>query len=126
MSLKKSAALLIAICGCALLACRANQSLEGQARDAKLATEIKSKLASGVGASTITSIEVNVTNGVVALAGPVHSAAESQQIESIARGVPGVTDVKNSMQILSQEVVTPAAAASGASAATPEVPTPAR
>jgi predicted small secreted protein len=128
MSLKKTAALLLVLCGTLLAACRANQSLEGQARDAKLATEIKSRIASRVGASTITSIEVNVTNGVVTLAGPVHSQQESQQIESAARGVEGVTDVKNAMQILGQEVTTPAAAAAPASglAVTPAPPTPAR
>jgi osmotically-inducible protein OsmY len=90
-------------------ACRPNESLEGQARDAKIATQIKSKLASEVGASTITSVSVNVTNGVVTLAGPVHSAEESSKIETVARGVAGVTDVKNALQILAADVnVTPA------------------
>jgi len=94
------------------LACRPNQSLEGQANDAKIATQIKTKLASQVSASTITSVSVNVTNGVVTLAGPVHSAQESSQIESVARGVEGVKDVKNALQILAPETnVTPANAA---------------
>src|SRR5713101_991224 len=94
------------------LACRPNQSLEGQARDAKIATQIKTKLASQVSASTITSVSVNVTNGVVTLAGPVHSAQESSQIESVARGVEGVKDVKNALQVLAPETnVTPANAA---------------
>jgi len=102
------------------LACRPNESLEGQAKDAKIAAQIKSKLASQVGASTITSIAVNVTNGVVTLSGPVHSAAESSQIESVARTVEGVQDVKNTMQVLAPETnVTP----SGASAAPPAAPT---
>ncbi len=94
-----------------LFACRANQSLEGQARDARIAAQIKSRLASQVGATTLTSVEVNVTNGVATLAGPVHSAQESQQIEQVARGVEGVSVVKNALQILQQEVVTPPAAA---------------
>jgi len=90
-------------------ACRPNESLEGQARDAKIATQVKSKLASEVGASTITSISVNVTNGVVTLAGPVHSAEESSKIETVARGVAGVTDVKNALQVLAADIsVTPA------------------
>jgi hypothetical protein len=66
---------------------------------------------------------------VVTLAGPVHSEQECQQIESAARGVQGVTDVKNTMQILGQEVVTPAAAAAEPPVATTPAPveaTPAR
>jgi osmotically-inducible protein OsmY len=107
-------------------ACRPNESLEGQAKDAKIATQIKSKLASEVGASTITSVSVNVTNGVVTLAGPVHSGEESTKIESVARGVAGVTDVKNALQVLAADVsVTP----SGTTLAPPPVtpaPTAAR
>ena len=91
-----------------LAACRPNESLEAQAKDTRLKTAIKSKLASDVDASTLTSVTVNVTNGVVTLAGPVHSAEESSKIESVARGVEGVTDVKNALQILSAQTnVTP-------------------
>ena len=68
-----------------LSACRPNESVEGQARDAKIKTQIKSKLASDLGASTVTSIEVNVTNGVVTLAGPVHSADEKSRAEASAK-----------------------------------------
>jgi len=107
-------------------ACRPNESLEGQAKDAKIATQIKSKLASEVGASTITSVSVNVTNGVVTLAGPVHSAEESSKIESVARGVAGVTDVKNALQVLAADMsVTPAGTTPAPPAVTP-APTAAR
>ena len=99
----------VALCvAAAVLACRGNQSLEGQAKDARLKTEIKTKLATQVDAGTLTSIEVNVTNGVVTLAGPVHSAEESSRIESVARTVPGVADVKVTLQIMApQQIVTP-------------------
>ena len=91
--------------------CRGNESLEGQAKDARLKTEIKSKLATQVDASTLLSVEVNVTNGVATLAGPVHSVDESRRIESVVRSVPGVSDVKVALQILApQEIVTPPAA----------------
>jgi len=119
MSLKRFPAILFVLCAALAFACRVNQSLEGQAKDAKIATQIKSRVASAVGASTITSVSVNVTNGVATLAGPVHSEQESQQIENAARGVEGVTDVKNTMQILGQEVVTPAAAAGAPADVTP-------
>lgn len=106
------------------MACRTNESLEGQATDAKIATQIKSRLVSEVGASTITSVSVNVTNGVVTLAGPVHSAQESSKIEGIARAVPGVTDVKNALQVLAGDVsVTPPGTTPALPAVTP-TPTP--
>ncbi len=105
------------------LACRPNQSLEGQARDAKIATQVKSKLASQVSASTITSVSVNVTNGVVTLAGPVHSAEESSRIESVARGVEGVSDVKNALQVLATETtITPSNVPPPAPPAPPPTP----
>ena len=92
------------------LACRPNETVEAQAKDAKLKTQIKSKLASEVDATTLTSIQVNVTNGVVTLAGPAHSAEEKSRIESVARSVPGVTQVNNDLQILGGSAA-PAAAA---------------
>ena len=101
---------LVAVLATTLIACRPNESLEGQAKDARIKTAVKSKLASQVDATTLTSIAVNVTNGVVTLAGPVHSSEESSRIESVARGVEGVTDVKNALQILAPQTgVTPAA-----------------
>lgn len=80
--------------------CRPNESVEGQARDAKIKTQIKSKLASEIGAATVTSVEVNVTNGVVTLAGPVHNEDEKTRAESSARSVEGVVSVTNALQIL--------------------------
>jgi hypothetical protein len=80
--------------------CRPNESVEGQARDAKIKTQIKSKLASDIGAATVTSVAVNVTNGVVTLAGPVHNEDEKTRAESSARSVEGVVSVTNALQIL--------------------------
>jgi BON domain len=94
-------AIAVPIAGALLLsACRPNESVEGQARDAKIKTQIKSKLASDVGASTLTSIQVNVTNGVVTLAGPVHNEDEKARAEAAARTVEGVVSVTNALQIL--------------------------
>ncbi|MCA1580852.1 MAG: BON domain-containing protein, partial [Acidobacteria bacterium] len=80
-------------------ACRPNETVEGQTRDAKIKTEIKSKLASDVGAATLTSIQVNVTNGVVTLAGPVHNQEEKARAESVAKAADGVVSVNNALQI---------------------------
>jgi BON domain len=100
--------------------CRPNETVEGQAKDTKIKAQIKAKLASDVDASTLTSVEVNVTNGVVTLAGPVHSAEESQRIESTVRAVEGVKQVNNSLQVLGAQASAPA----GAGAAIPVTPLP--
>ncbi len=90
-------------------ACRPSETVEGQAKDAKITAQIKAKLARDVNASTLTSVDVNVTSGVVTLAGPVHSAEESSRIESTARSVEGVTRVQNNLQVLAQAPVVSAA-----------------
>lgn len=91
---------LLAAVGFSLAGCRPNETVEGQAKDAKIKTQIKAKLAKDVDAATLTSVSVNVTNGVVTLAGPVHSTDESSRIESSARAVEGVTQVNNNLQVL--------------------------
>lgn len=105
--------LLFALCLLTAAGCRPNESVEGQARDAKIKTQIKSKLASDVGAVTLTSLQVNVTNGVVTLSGPVHNEDEKARAEASARSVEGVVSVTNALQILSGD-------ASAAPASTPQ------
>jgi osmotically-inducible protein OsmY len=101
---KRHGSLLAAAAGALLSsACRPNESVEGQARDARIKTQIKSKLASDVGAATLTSIQVNVTNGVVTLAGPVHSEDEKSRAEAAARTIEGVVSVTNALQILAPD-----------------------
>ena len=72
----------------ATTSCRPSQTLERQTDDAAIEAKIKTKLATDVGPATITSVEVNVTNGVVTLAGPVKSADDRQKIEAVAKRVP--------------------------------------
>ena len=45
-----------------------------QVSDLQITAQVKAKLASGVGASSLTNVDVNTTNGVVTLAGQVESA----------------------------------------------------
>ena len=118
------AAASVAAAAILLSACRPNESVEGQARDARIKTQIKSKLASDVGATTLTSVQVNVTNGVVTLAGPVHSADEKARAEAAARSVEGVVSVTNALQILAPDTsATPPSAPAVAVTGTPS-PTP--
>jgi translation elongation factor EF-1beta len=82
------------------LGCRPSQTVERQTKDAALEAQVKAKLAADVGASTVTAVEVNVTNGVVTLAGPVRSEEEKQKAEAAARSVEGVSGVNNALQVM--------------------------
>jgi hypothetical protein len=95
-------------------ACRPSQTVERQTDDAAIEAKIKAKLAADVGAATITSVEVNVTNGVVTLAGPVSSAEERQKIETAARSVEGVVSVTNNIQVSGTQVPPPQPATTSA------------
>ncbi|HMA19057.1 MAG TPA: BON domain-containing protein [Thermoanaerobaculia bacterium] len=82
------------------VACRPNQTVERQTKDAGIKAQVKAKLATDVGAATVTAVEVNVTNGVVTLAGPVRSDEEKHKAETVARGVEGVAGVNNNLQVM--------------------------
>jgi len=81
------------------MACRTNESPEGQVQDARIAAAIKAKLASDVNATTITNVSVNVTNGVVTLSGQVNTADNKRRAEEIARSVDGVVRVNDDLQV---------------------------
>ena len=88
--------------------CRPNQTVERQTDDAGIKTSIKAKLASDVRFSTLTAVSVDVTNGVVTLAGPVHSEDEKQKIEETVRSVKGVVNVTNALQVQADAAPAPA------------------
>ena len=82
-----------------VVACRPNETVERQTKDAALKAQVKAKIASDVGAATVTGVEVNVTNGVATLAGSVRSDDEKQRAEAAARSVEGITGVNNNLQV---------------------------
>lgn len=85
---------------CALLiGCRTNESPEAQVDDLQIAAQIKSKLASDVGLSTLANVSVNSTNGVVTIAGQVDSATAKSKVETLAKSVPKVVRVVNNLQV---------------------------
>lgn len=86
------------------VACRTNESPEAQVNDAEITAQIKSKLASDVGLSTVTNISVNSTNGVVTLSGQVDTAATKAKAEAAAKSVPKVVRVVNNLQVVSSSV----------------------
>jgi osmotically-inducible protein OsmY len=81
------------------IGCRTNESPEQQVNDDKIMASVKSKLAQELGPSTMTNISVNVTNGVVTLAGTVHNSEEKSKAVAIAQGVPNVIHVNDNLQI---------------------------
>jgi len=96
---------------CAALAgCRTNESPEGQVDDIKITAQVKSKLASNIGVSSVTNIAVNSTNGVVTLSGQVGSDDIRSKAEAAAKTVPRVVRVVDSLQVIGkpQPAPTPA------------------
>ncbi len=67
--------------------------------NAALLARIKAKLASDVGASTITSVDVDATSHIVTLRGRVSSLEQKRQAEQVVAQIPGVTKVINDLQV---------------------------
>lgn len=89
-----------------LLGCRTNESPEGQVDDLQITAQVKTKLASDVGVSSVTNISVNSTNGVVTLSGQVDSADVRTKAEAVAKSVPKVVRVVDSLQVTSKTAQT--------------------
>jgi hyperosmotically inducible protein len=83
------------------VACRTNESPERQVDDAQIIAQVKSKLASDIGLSTVTNISVNSTNGIVTLTGQVDSADAKAKAEAAAKSVPKVVRVIDNLQVAS-------------------------
>ncbi|HWD00652.1 MAG TPA: BON domain-containing protein [Candidatus Sulfopaludibacter sp.] len=85
---------------CAMLAgCRTNESPEAQVNDLEITAQVKSKLASDIGPTTVTNVSVNSTNGVVTLAGQVNSSDLKTKAGAVAKAVPKVSQVINNLQV---------------------------
>jgi hypothetical protein len=88
---------------CAVLSgCRTNESPEAQVNDLEIVAQVKSKLASEIGATTVTNVTVDSTNGVVTLAGQVNTSDLKVRAETIAKAVPKVTKVVNNLQVVAK------------------------
>jgi hyperosmotically inducible periplasmic protein len=70
------------------------------ASDRELARQIRKALVSDKSLSTYAhNVKIVATNGLVTLRGPVRSEEEKAAIESKAKAVAGVTDVRNELTI---------------------------
>ena len=83
------------------VAASAAQSVGGVMDDTLITSTVKAELAKDVRLGTLTGIEVNTTQGVVTLAGKVHTSEEKSLVEQKVRGVKGVVKVNNELQIVS-------------------------
>jgi len=92
-------AILMVLLFALLLGCRTNESPEGQVDDLQIMAQVKSKLASDVGVSSVTNISVNSTNGVVTLSGQVNSPDVRDKAETAAKSVPKVVRVVDTLQV---------------------------
>ena len=92
----------LAMCAAALIAltaaCSTTQSAGRQVDDASIHTAVKAKLTADR-FSNIVNVDINVTNGVVTLAGEVPNAKVKSEAEAEARSVDGVVRVINNLQV---------------------------
>lgn len=77
--------------------------IKKDAKDATLTTKVKSALAADVGLKTLTGINVDTTGSVVTLKGSVDTAANKSRAEQVARGVEGVSSVKNELTVQAKQ-----------------------
>jgi osmotically-inducible protein OsmY len=78
--------------------CTTTQSPKRQVDDNAIHTAVKAKL-TGARFSNLLNVDVNVTNGVVFVAGVVPTAQGQAEAEQEARSVSGVTRVINNLQV---------------------------
>jgi hyperosmotically inducible periplasmic protein len=72
-------------------------------QDSWLTTKVKSALAADVGLKTLTGINVDTAGSVVTLKGSVDTAANKSRAEQVARGVEGVSSVKNELAVQAKQ-----------------------
>ena len=82
----------------AVTACSTTQSPGKQVDDASIHAAVKAKLTADR-FSNIVNVDINVTNGVVTLAGEVPNAKVKSEAEAEARSVDGVVKVVNNLQV---------------------------
>jgi len=78
-----------------------NRSAGTVVDDAALTTKVKTAIAKDVGVGAAASINVTTYRGQVQLSGFVDSQEKADQAVTVARGVNGVENVQNSLQVKS-------------------------
>jgi Cu-Zn family superoxide dismutase len=80
------------------VACQ-SQSANRQVNDAQLSAAVKSKLTSDPRLASLTNVDVKAENGNVSLRGEVQSEEVKRLSEETARGVSGVAQVTNNLEV---------------------------
>jgi osmotically-inducible protein OsmY len=83
----------------AVAACTTTQTASRQVDDNEIHAAVKARLTTAR-FSNIVNIDINVTNGVVTLAGEVPNASVKTEAAAEARGVKGVVRVHNELQVM--------------------------
>ena len=89
-----------AVLAATLVSCSTTQSPGRQVDDSTIHAAVKAKLTADR-FSNIVNVDINVTNGVVTLAGEVPNAKVKSEAEAEARSVSGVVRVVNNLQVKS-------------------------
>jgi hyperosmotically inducible protein len=76
-----------------------SSEIKQDAKNATLTTKVKTALAADVGLRTLTGINVDSEGSVVTLKGSVDTEANKRRAEQIARGVEGVSTVRNQLTL---------------------------
>ncbi len=87
-----------------LVACAPTNTSRGTGEvvdDASITTRVKTEIAQTQGLGEAVAINVDTYRGVVSLAGFVDNETQARKAGEVARNVPGVTSVKNNLQIKS-------------------------
>ena len=90
--------LVVVILSLVVAGCTTTQSPGRQIDDSAIHAQVKTKL-TAERFSNLLNIDVNVTNGVVTLAGEVPNAQVKAEAEQEARSVAGVVRVINNLQV---------------------------
>jgi hyperosmotically inducible protein len=96
LALAMTAAVLLTTPGCAVT--RGQESVGNYVDDATITTQVKSRFVENKLVDAA-SISVETMKGTVMLSGFAKNGAERTTAESIARGVKGVTSVKNEIAV---------------------------
>jgi hyperosmotically inducible protein len=100
--MKKLIACLSVILAMGLTACAPTKTSRGTGEvidDASLTTRVKTEIAKTEGLGEAAAINVDTYRGEVSLAGFVDNQEQATKAAEVARKVPGVTSVKNNLQI---------------------------
>jgi hyperosmotically inducible protein len=88
--------LLLALAGCTSMT---GETLGQNIDDTNITAAVKTKLATGEKASTLTRINVDTVRGVVSLTGVVETESDRARAEQLASQVGGVKRVINNLQV---------------------------